>query len=183
MGNMPTAWKPLVHMVCADHLITHIYIFMSLCLDNVLISVFADSVIQPSSEDTVLHIYKRRMGLTKRGGYDNETLSVSSVSINQTDTFTWSETTSFVKLIIPTSLIQKTKVNELAFLKLIFFKLPNYHFVYLAINVFFFLLQKCADKEAENLQQSFFRIDAVLTFKETNNRMLWTMENTSPCSS
>ncbi|KAB5546178.1 hypothetical protein PHYPO_G00069110 [Pangasianodon hypophthalmus] len=109
------------------------------------------NMIQHPSEDTVLHIYKRRMGLTKRGGYDNETLSVSSVSINQTDTFTWSETTSFVKLIVPTALIQMTK--------------------------------KCADKERENLQQSFFRIDVVLTFKETNNRMFWTMENTSPCSS
>ncbi|XP_053542164.1 uncharacterized protein C1orf127 homolog isoform X3 [Ictalurus punctatus] len=108
------------------------------------------NMIQHSSEDTVLHIYKRRMGLTKRGGYDNETLSISSVSINQTDTFTWSETTSFVKLIVPTALIQKTK--------------------------------KCADKEGENLQQPFFRIDVVLTFKETNNRMFWTMENTSPCS-
>ncbi|KAG7323641.1 hypothetical protein KOW79_013343 [Hemibagrus wyckioides] len=108
------------------------------------------NVIQHSSEDTVLHIYKRRMGLTKRGGYDNETLSISSVSINQTDTFTWSETTSFVKLIVPTALIQKTK--------------------------------KCADKDSEDLLQSFFRVDVVLTFKETNYRMLWTMENTSPCS-
>lgn len=79
--------------------------------------MFDDSVIQHSSEDTVLHIYKRRMGLTKRGGYDNETLSISSVSINQTDTFTWSETTSFVKLIVPTALIQKTKVKKLVFLK------------------------------------------------------------------
>ncbi|KAM9445359.1 uncharacterized protein C1orf127 [Clarias gariepinus] len=109
------------------------------------------NMIPHSSEDTVLHIYKRRMGLTKRGGYDNETLSVSTMSINQTDTFTWSETTSFVKLIVPTAFIQKTK--------------------------------KCADKEDENLQQSYFRIDVVLSFKETNNRMLWTMENTSPCSS
>ncbi|MCJ8741525.1 hypothetical protein PDJAM_G00071630 [Pangasius djambal] len=109
------------------------------------------NMIQHPSEDTVLHIYKRRMGLTKRGGYDSETLSVSSVSINQTDTFTWSETTSFVKLTVPTALIQTTK--------------------------------KCADKEGENLQQSFFRVDVVLTFKEANNRMLWTMENTSPCSS
>ncbi|TSR39594.1 hypothetical protein Baya_11721 [Bagarius yarrelli] len=108
------------------------------------------NVIPHSSEDTVLHIYKRRMGLTKRGGYDNETLSISSVSINQTDTFTWTETTSFVKLIIPTALIQKTK--------------------------------KCADKDSENLLQSFFRVDVVLTFKEMNYRMLWTMENVSPCS-
>ncbi|XP_060749347.1 uncharacterized protein C1orf127 homolog isoform X1 [Tachysurus vachellii] len=109
------------------------------------------NVIPHSSEDTVLHVYKRRMGLTKRGGYDNETLSISSVYINQTETFTWSETTSFVTLVIPTALIQKTK-------------------------------QKCADKDSENLLQSFFRVDIVLTFKETNYRMLWTMENTSPCS-
>ncbi|XP_037397375.1 uncharacterized protein C1orf127 homolog [Pygocentrus nattereri] len=108
------------------------------------------NVIQYSSEDTVLHIYKRRMGLTKRGGYDNETLTVSSVSVNQTDMFTWSDTRSFVQLIVPTTLIQKTK--------------------------------NCTDKEDANLQQSFFRIDIVLTFKETNNKMLWTMENTSPCS-
>ncbi|KAI4883675.1 hypothetical protein NFI96_017219, partial [Prochilodus magdalenae] len=107
------------------------------------------NVIQYSSEDTVLHIYKRRMGLTKRGGYDNETLTVSSVSVNQTDSFTWSETSSFVQLIIPTALIQKT--------------------------------QNCRDTEDANLQQSLFRIDVVLTFKETHNKMLWTMENTSPC--
>ncbi|XP_027026186.2 uncharacterized protein C1orf127 homolog isoform X2 [Tachysurus fulvidraco] len=108
------------------------------------------NVIPHSSEDTVLHVYKRRMGLTKRGGYDNETLSISSVYINQTDTFTWSETTSFVTLVIPTALIQKTK--------------------------------KCVEKDSENPLQSYFRVDIVLTFKETNYRMLWTMENTSPCS-
>ncbi|XP_062872085.1 uncharacterized protein C1orf127 homolog [Trichomycterus rosablanca] len=101
------------------------------------------------SEYTVLQIYKRRMGLTKRGGYDNEMLSVSSVSINQTETFTWSESSSFVKLIILTALIQKTK--------------------------------KCSDKDSENLKQFFFRVDVVLTFKEMNNKMLWTMENKSPC--
>ncbi|XP_042569266.1 uncharacterized protein C1orf127-like [Cyprinus carpio] len=55
-----------------------------------------------SSEDMVLHVYKRRMGLTRRGGYQNETLSVSSVIVEQTDTFNWSETTDFVHLIIPT---------------------------------------------------------------------------------
>uniref|UniRef100_A0AAY5EP41 CIROZ beta domain-containing protein n=1 Tax=Electrophorus electricus TaxID=8005 RepID=A0AAY5EP41_ELEEL len=102
-----------------------------------------------SSENTVLHIYKRRMGLTKRGGYDSETLSVSSVSVNQTSAFTWSENSGFVKLIIPTALIQKMK--------------------------------KCTEKEGRDLQQAFLRIDVVLTFKETNNKMVWTMENMSPC--
>ncbi|XP_016333790.1 uncharacterized protein LOC107681931 [Sinocyclocheilus anshuiensis] len=67
------------------------------------------NVNQSSSEDTVLHVYKRRMGLTKRGGYQNETLSVSSVIVEQTDTFTWSETSDFVQLIIHTSHIQQKK--------------------------------------------------------------------------
>lgn len=122
VDNMPIAWKPLVQIVCTDHIITRmLYMYLCLCVCTTCwfldISVFDDSVIQHLSKDTVLHIYKRRMGLTKRGGYDNETLSVSSVSINQTDTFTWSETTSFVKLTVPTALIQKTMVNKLAFLK------------------------------------------------------------------
>lgn len=73
------------------------------------------SVNQSSSEDTVLYVYKRRMGLTKRGGYQNETLSVSSVIVEQTDTFTWSETSDFVQLIIPTSHIQQKKVSSLSF--------------------------------------------------------------------
>lgn len=65
-----------------------------------------------SSNETVLHIYKRRMGLTKRGGYQNETLSVSSVMVEQTDTFSWTETTDFVQLSIPTSHIQQNKVRS-----------------------------------------------------------------------
>jgi len=60
----------------------------------------------------VLHVYKRRMGLTKRGGYQNETLSVSNVIVEQTDTFTWSETSDFVQLVIPTSHIQQKKVSS-----------------------------------------------------------------------
>lgn len=103
-----------------------------------------------SSNETVLHIYKRRMGLTKRGGYQNETLSVSSVMVEQTDTFSWTETTDFVQLIIPTSYIQQNK--------------------------------ECLSQTGEKLQQNFYKIDAVLTFKETNHKMHWTMENTSPCS-
>ncbi|XP_016368679.1 uncharacterized protein C1orf127-like isoform X5 [Sinocyclocheilus rhinocerous] len=108
------------------------------------------NVNQSSSEDTVLHVYKRRMGLTKRGGYQNETLSVSSVIVEQTDTFTWSETSDFVQLIIHTSHIQQKK--------------------------------ECIGQAGEELQQNFYKIDAVLTFKETNHKMHWTMENTSPCS-
>ncbi|KAK7129047.1 hypothetical protein R3I94_017310 [Phoxinus phoxinus] len=108
------------------------------------------NVNQLSSEDTVLHVYKRRMGLTKRGGYQNETLSVSNVIVEQTDTFTWSETCDFVQLVIPTSHIQQKK--------------------------------ECSGQEGETLQQNFYKIDAVLTFKETNQKMHWTMENTSPCS-
>ncbi|XP_026055830.1 uncharacterized protein ciroz isoform X2 [Carassius auratus] len=108
------------------------------------------NVNQSASEDTVLHVYKRRMGLTKRGGYQNETLSVSSVILEQTDTFTWSETSDFVQLIIPTSHIQQKR--------------------------------ECIGQTGEKLQQSFYKIDAVLTFKETNHKMHWTMENTSPCS-
>ncbi|XP_051947718.1 uncharacterized protein C1orf127 homolog [Xyrauchen texanus] len=108
------------------------------------------NVNQSSSPDTVLHIYKRRMGLTKRGGYQNETLSVSSLFVKQTDNFTWSETSDFVQLIIPTSLIQQTK--------------------------------ECVGQEGDKLQQNVYKIDAVLTFKETNHKMHWTLENTSPCS-
>ena len=52
------------------------------------------------------------MGLTKRGGYENETLSISSVAVNQTDKFTWSENSEFVQLVIPTSVIQHNKVSE-----------------------------------------------------------------------
>ncbi|XP_028849290.1 ciliated left-right organizer protein containing ZP-N domains homolog [Denticeps clupeoides] len=99
-----------------------------------------------SLERTVLYIFKRRMGLTKRGGYDNETLSVRSVSVNQTDNFTWSENLDFVQLVIPTSLIQQEK--------------------------------KCMD---ESHLQPFFRVDVVLSFKETIHKMHWTLENTLPC--
>ncbi|KAK2885488.1 hypothetical protein Q8A67_016325 [Cirrhinus molitorella] len=105
---------------------------------------------QSLSEDTVLHVYKRRMGLTKRGGYQNETLSVSTVIVEQTDTFTWSETSDFVQLIIPTSHIQQKK--------------------------------ECIGQAGEKRQQNFYKVDAVLTFKETNHKMHWTLENNSPCS-
>ncbi|XP_059397097.1 uncharacterized protein C1orf127 homolog [Carassius carassius] len=102
-----------------------------------------------SSEDTVLHVYKQRVGLTKKGGYQNETLSVSSVIVEQTDNFKWSETNDFVQLIIPTSHIQQKK--------------------------------ECIDQSGEKLQQNFYKIDAILTFKKTNQKMHWTMEK-SLCS-
>lgn len=147
VDNMPIAWRPLVQTVCTDHILTqislsYIYIYLCLCVWTAcwFLNV-SDSVIQPSPEDTVLHIYKRRMGLTKRGGYDNETLSVSGVSINQTDTFTWSETTSFVKLIIPTALIQKTKVKKRCHFS--HFLKPHYHLVHFTICGVLLIAEMC----------------------------------------
>ncbi|KAG9332784.1 hypothetical protein JZ751_014883, partial [Albula glossodonta] len=64
------------------------------------------------AEETVLHIFKRRMGLTKRGGYDKETFSLSDVSVSQTDTFSVSESADFVQLTIPTSHILHMKTPE-----------------------------------------------------------------------
>lgn len=66
---------------------------------------------ESSAQETVLHIFKRRMGLTKRGGYESETLTIRSVSVSQTDTFTVHETSNFVQLIIPTAHILQTKVG------------------------------------------------------------------------
>lgn len=64
-----------------------------------------------TAEETMLHIFKRRMGLTKRGSYDDEGLTVSDVSVNQTDNFTVHETSEFVTLTIPTTQILETKVG------------------------------------------------------------------------
>ncbi|XP_062398030.1 uncharacterized protein C1orf127 homolog [Sardina pilchardus] len=102
------------------------------------------------TEKTVLHIFKRRMGLTKRGGYENETLTISSVVVRQTDTFTWTENSDFVQLVIPTSVIQRKK--------------------------------SCTGELGKEFLQPFFRVDVVLSFKETNHKMHWTMENTLPCT-
>ncbi|XP_047459705.1 uncharacterized protein C1orf127 homolog [Mugil cephalus] len=63
----------------------------------------------PKADQTVLHIFKRRMGLTKRGSHHSEPLTVSDVSVNQTDNFTMDETSDFVALTIPTSQILQTK--------------------------------------------------------------------------
>lgn len=59
----------------------------------------------------MLHIFKRHMGLTKRGSHDSEALAVSDVSVNQTDHFTVRETSEFVTLIIPTAQILQAKVS------------------------------------------------------------------------
>ncbi|KAF1390626.1 hypothetical protein PFLUV_G00059970 [Perca fluviatilis] len=99
-------------------------------------------------EETVLHIFKRRMGLTKRGSADYEALTVSNVSVNQTDNFTVHETSEFVTLTMPTTQILQTKT--------------------------------CTD--SKQLLQPFCRVDVVLTFRETNHKMHWTMENTLPCT-
>ncbi|XP_030279101.1 ciliated left-right organizer protein containing ZP-N domains homolog [Sparus aurata] len=101
-----------------------------------------------TAEETVLHIFKRHMGLTKRGSHDNDALTVSNVSVKQTDDLTVHETSEFVTLIIPTAQILQTKA--------------------------------CAD--SKQLLQPFYRVDVVLTFKETNHKMHWTMENTLPCT-
>ncbi|KAG7227077.1 hypothetical protein INR49_022424, partial [Caranx melampygus] len=101
-----------------------------------------------TAEETVLHIFKQRMGLTKRGSSDDGGLTVSNVSVNQTENFTVHETSGFVTLVIPTNQILKTKT--------------------------------CTDSKL--LLQSFYRVDVVLTFKETYHKMHWTMENTLPCT-
>lgn len=62
-------------------------------------------------EETELHIFKRHMGLTKRGSRDNGRLTVSRVMVRQTDNFTVHDTSQFVTLIIPTAQILQTKVR------------------------------------------------------------------------
>ncbi|KAM7412128.1 hypothetical protein PAMA_021876 [Pampus argenteus] len=101
-----------------------------------------------AAEETVLHIFKRCMGLTKRGSSENEALTVSNVSVNQTDQFTVHETREFVTLIIPAAQILQAKA--------------------------------CTDNK--QLWQPFYRVDVVLTFRETNHKMHWTMENMLPCT-
>lgn len=76
-----------------------------------ILSLMYISVATSTAGETVLHIFKRRMGLTKRGSHDNEALTVSNVSVHQTDNFTVHETSGFVELIIPTAQILQTKVR------------------------------------------------------------------------
>ncbi|CAB1446145.1 unnamed protein product [Pleuronectes platessa] len=106
------------------------------------------TVTTSTADETVMHIFKRLLGLTKRGSTHTEELTVSDVSVNQTQNFTVHETSEFVSLIIPTTQILQTKT--------------------------------CTD--SKQLLQSFYRVDVVLTFKETNHKMHWTMENTMPCT-
>lgn len=63
-------------------------------------------------EETELHIFKRHMGLTKRGSHDNGRLTVSKVLVRQTDNFTVRDASQFVTLIIPTAQILQTKVRS-----------------------------------------------------------------------
>ncbi|XP_048860946.1 uncharacterized protein C1orf127 homolog isoform X2 [Brienomyrus brachyistius] len=57
----------------------------------------------------VLHILKRRMGLVKRSWLDRESLTLSGVSVSQTDAFIVSEGSDYVQLIVNTSHITTTK--------------------------------------------------------------------------
>lgn len=68
-------------------------------------------VTRSTVEETVLHIFKQRMGLTRRGSSDDGGLTVTNVSVNQTKNFTVHETSEFVTLVIPTNQILKTKVG------------------------------------------------------------------------
>ncbi|XP_029994035.1 ciliated left-right organizer protein containing ZP-N domains homolog [Sphaeramia orbicularis] len=105
-------------------------------------------VTKPTAETTVLHIFKQQMGLTKRGSYDAEQLTISNVTMNQTQNFTLDETSAFVTITVPTAQI----------------------------------LQKKTCRDNKQLWQPFYRVDVVLTFRETNHKMHWTMENTLPCT-
>lgn len=62
-------------------------------------------------EEAKLHIYKRNMGLTKRGSHGNGGLTVSKVLVQQTDNFTMRDASQFVTLIIPVTHILQTKVR------------------------------------------------------------------------
>lgn len=61
-------------------------------------------------EETVLNIFKQCMGLTRRDS-DDGGLTVTNVSVNQTENFTVHEISEFVTLVIPTNQILKTKVG------------------------------------------------------------------------
>lgn len=81
----------------------------------------------------MLHIFKRRMGLTKRGSSDNEALTVSDVSVNQTDNFTAHDTSEFVTLIIPTAQILQTKVSAETTVSTLMF--PNQKLIIMVVHV------------------------------------------------
>ncbi|XP_055078736.1 uncharacterized protein C1orf127 homolog [Periophthalmus magnuspinnatus] len=67
------------------------------------------TVTDPTAEETVLHIYKRRMGLIKRGSHVPETLTVHNVTLKQTENFTFHDSSRFVTVIIPTAQILRLK--------------------------------------------------------------------------
>ncbi|XP_072304689.1 uncharacterized protein C1orf127 homolog [Eucyclogobius newberryi] len=62
------------------------------------------TVTDPTAEQTVLHIYKCHMGLTRRG-HVPETLTVRHVTLRQTENFTFHENGPFVTIVIPTAQI------------------------------------------------------------------------------
>uniref|UniRef100_A0A8C9RS14 CIROZ beta domain-containing protein n=1 Tax=Scleropages formosus TaxID=113540 RepID=A0A8C9RS14_SCLFO len=101
-------------------------------------------------DETVLYIYKRRMGLVKRGGGDGEVLSLSAISVKQTDSFSVFESSDLVRIALNTSLILRTR--------------------------------RCMGPAGKQLIQPFFRVDAVLTFKETPHHLVWSLENLLPCT-
>ncbi|XP_056896967.1 uncharacterized protein C1orf127 homolog isoform X3 [Takifugu flavidus] len=125
-------------------------------------------------EDIVLHILKRHVGLTKRGSHDPEALTVSSVSVNQTDRFTVQETSQFVTLTIPSAQILQTKVSRTG---------SCFHCIFPNKGPSLsrgFVLQACPD--SKRLLQPFYRVGVLLSFKETNHKMQWSIENTLPCT-
>ncbi|KAL4645906.1 hypothetical protein GN956_G9088 [Arapaima gigas] len=103
----------------------------------------------PPTAETVLTIYKRRMGLVKRRG-GGEQLSLSGVSVRQTDAFSVSESSDCVRIALDASRLLTAK--------------------------------SCRGPAGEQLVQPFFRVDAVLTFRETPHRLLWSVENLFPCT-
>ncbi|XP_023649457.2 uncharacterized protein C1orf127 homolog isoform X2 [Paramormyrops kingsleyae] len=107
------------------------------------------SVSSSAEHLAVLHILKRRMGLVKRGWLDRESLTLSGVSVSQTDAFTVSEGSDYVQLTVNTSRITTTR--------------------------------NCPGSVGGSLVQPFFRLDAVITFKETPHRLYWSLENFLPC--
>ncbi|XP_066546824.1 ciliated left-right organizer protein containing ZP-N domains homolog [Amia ocellicauda] len=61
------------------------------------------------AEETVLHISKRRMGLIKRGGYDKDSLTVNTVLVKQTNSFSVLENKEYLQISIPTAHILQEK--------------------------------------------------------------------------
>lgn len=73
------------------------------------------SVSSSAERLAVLHILKRRMGLVKRGWLDREPLTLSAVSVSQTDAFTVSEGSDYVQLTVNTSRISTTRVGAVIY--------------------------------------------------------------------